>query len=98
MTDGMSIDSEDKLWVALFNGGKVNQYDPESGALLGTIEVPGANQVTACAFGGSDLQDLYITTASSDYTEQDWKKRPHAGCLFKIRTSTRGVPAHRFSG
>ena len=72
--------------------------DPESRELLETVEVPGADQVTACAFGGSDLQDLYITTGSSDYNEQDWKKNPYAGCVYKIRTSTQGVPAHYFSG
>jgi sugar lactone lactonase YvrE len=98
MPDGMSVDSEDTLWVALFQGGKVNRYDPESGELLETVEVPGASQVTACAFGGSDLRDLYITTASSGYEEQDWKKHPQAGCLFRIRTSSQGVPAHCYYG
>lgn len=98
MPDGMSIDSDDTLWVALFRGGKVNHYDPESGQLLETVEVPGADQVTACAFGGSDLQDLYITTASSDYRVEDWEKHPNAGCLFTVRTDTKGVPAHYFRG
>jgi sugar lactone lactonase YvrE len=98
MPDGMTIDSEDNLWIALFQGGKVNHYDPESGELLDTVEVPGADQVTACAFGGKDLRDLYITTASADYKEQDWKNHPNAGCLFKIRTSAQGLPANRFKG
>ena len=98
LPDGMTIDSEDKLWVALFGGGRVNRYDPVSGDLLDTVEAPGADQVTACAFGGKDLRDLYITTASCDYTEQDWRDHPQAGCLFKARSGAQGVPAHRYIG
>ncbi len=96
--DGMSIDSEGMLWLALYFGGRVNRYNPQTGECIGGIEVPGANLVTSCAFGGDNLDELYITTASCDYTDSDWEKYPNAGCLFKANPGVKGVESAAFKG
>jgi sugar lactone lactonase YvrE len=98
LPDGMSIDSNGMLWVALYFGGKVNCYDPKKGELIDSIEIPGANLVTSCAFGGAELNELYITTASCDYSDSDWVRWPNAGCLFKAEMAVKGVPSYRFQG
>ena len=93
--DGMAIDSEDKLWVGLWNGNAVARFDPESGELLSTIPVP-AHNVTACAFGGPGLDTLYITTARVDMTPEELQQYPKSGSVFKVVPGVTGVPSPLF--
>lgn len=95
--DGMTIDSEDKLWVALWAGWGVARFDPTTGELLEKIDVQ-ASQVTACAFGGPELKDLYITTARRDLMGDALSDQPHAGGLFHVALDVAGVPAAAFAG
>ena len=95
--DGMTIDSEDKLWVALWAGWGVARFDPITGELLEKIDVP-ASQVTACAFGGAELKDLYITTARRDLQGAALDAEPHAGGLFHTRVDAAGVPSAAYAG
>ena len=95
--DGMTIDTEGRLWVARWFGSCVQCIDPNSGEILETIDVP-VRKVTACWFGGDDLGDLYITCASVDETEEQLKDQPHAGALFRCRPGAFGVPAVPFGG
>ncbi len=95
--DGMAIDAEDRLWVALWSGWGVARFDPATGELLQKIEVP-AEQVTACAFGGPELKDLYITTARRGLEGSALDDQPHAGGLFHIRVDVAGQPAVAYAG
>lgn len=95
--DGMTIDAEGKLWVAMFGGSAVRRFDPQSGRLLATVELPVSN-ITSCALGGDDLRDLYITSASIGLTEKQREGQPTAGGLFRARVDVPGVPQHRFAG
>jgi sugar lactone lactonase YvrE len=95
--DGMTIDAEDKLWVALWAGWGVARFDPVSGDLLEKIDVP-ASQVTACALGGPDLTDLFITTARRDLKGSLLDGQPQAGGLFHARVGVPGVPSASFAG
>lgn len=96
--DGMTIDRDGMLWVALWNGGKVNRYDPNTGKLLRQINLP-VSLVTSCTFGGSNLTDLYITSASTGLTEVDLQKQPLAGSLFVIKScGFQGLLPNRFHG
>ena len=81
------------MWVAQFNGSCVCRWRPQTGELLQTIQLP-ASRITACAFGGSELDTLYITSAALDGIPDE----PSAGGLFAIKPGVRGVPAHRFGG
>jgi len=94
--DGMTIDEEDNLWVALWGGSAVVCFNPENGELVRKIEVPAKN-VTSCAFGGNDLGTLYITTARESTSDEDLQKFPHAGGVFKIRPGVKGVKAFFFN-
>lgn len=93
--DGMTIDSEGKLWIAHFGEGQVIRWDPESGKALEKIKVP-VSVTTSCTFGGKDLKDLYITTGSSALDEEQKKEQPQAGGLFKVRVDVKGTPTYYF--
>jgi sugar lactone lactonase YvrE len=96
--DGMTIDAEGKLWICHWDGWRVNRWDPLSGKLLQTIKLPAA-RVTSCAFGGANLDVLYVTTARVGLKDEVLKSQPHAGGLFKIENlGVRGLPAFRYSG
>jgi len=95
--DGMAIDAEDMLWVAMFGGGCVVRYDPRSAAELARVEVPASN-VTACAFGGTDLDQLYITTARVGLDPPELALQPAAGDLFVAATGVAGVASPKYAG
>lgn len=95
--DGMTIDSEDNLWVALWGGWGIVRFDPRTGEELDRVDVP-ASQVTACAFGGPDLRDLFITTARRDLEGPALEKEPHAGGLFHAKVAATGVEANAYAG
>ena len=93
--DGMTIDENDHLWVGMWNGNAVIQFDPRTGQVLSKVEVP-AHNVTSCAFGGDDLDILYITSASLGMSEEEEEKFPLAGSIFKVKTEVKGVNGNFF--
>lgn len=90
--DGMTIDSEGRLWIAFCHGGKVVCYDPTAQAVLEQIDFP-CIETTACAFGGPELRDLYVTTGVKPGLEE-----PLAGRLFVCRPGAQGVASTAFAG
>lgn len=90
--DGMTIDSEDRLWIAFCHGGKVVCFNPKTQQVEMQINFP-CVETTACAFGGPDLRDLYITTGKKPGFVE-----PLAGRLFVCRPGAQGVPAFAFGG
>ncbi len=97
LPDGMAIDSEDMLWVGRWGGGHVIRWDPKTGRKLARIWVP-ASQSTSCAFGGQNLDLLYITSARSGLTTHQLESQPHAGGLFVAEPGVSGAPVHGFAG
>ncbi len=95
--DGMTIDAEGMLWVALWGGGQVTRWDPQAGRLLETVHVP-TPRTSSCALGGADLRDLYITTARTGATVEELQQQPQAGGIFVARVAVGGVPAIEFAG
>jgi sugar lactone lactonase YvrE len=91
--DGLALDAEDGVWVAIHGERVVRRYN-SGGALDAVIEVA-ADKVTACAFGGPDLSDLYITTSRQNLPAGT---QPAAGALFRVRPGVRGIPAGTFAG
>jgi sugar lactone lactonase YvrE len=92
LPDGMTLDAEGFLWVAIFGASEVRRYSPQ-GALDCTVELP-VCAATSCAFGGEDLADLYIT---SNVVFDD-SREPLAGALFRCTPGVRGRPARLFGG
>jgi sugar lactone lactonase YvrE len=93
--DGMTIDAEGKLWVALFEGAAVSRWDPNGGRLIDSYPIPAKN-VTSCAFGGENLDELYVTTARFLMTAEDLKAYPQSGGLFRLKVKTKGIPCFEF--
>jgi sugar lactone lactonase YvrE len=96
--DGMTIDAEGMLWVALWEGWSISRWDPYTGALLCRIMLPVA-RISSCTFGGKDLRDIYVTSASLGLTDIQKKEQSLAGSIFVLRgTPFQGLPAIHFGG
>lgn len=94
--DGLTLDADGHVWVALWGGGAVHRYAPD-GRRDAVIRVP-TPYPTSCAFGAEDLGDLYITTANVKLTAQERATQPHAGGVFRARPGVTGRPPNRFKG
>ena len=91
--DGMTIDEEGMLWVALCHGGAVVNVNPETGELLQKVELP-CVETTACAFGGSNLDRLFVTTGIHKTLHEK-----EAGKVFVIDgLGVSGLPAIPYGG
>jgi sugar lactone lactonase YvrE len=88
MPDGLSVDEEGGVWVALWDGGVVQRFTSD-GRLDRTVSVPGG-WITNCAFGGPELRTLYITTARADLDPDVQRRQPHAGSLFAVEVDVAG--------
>lgn len=91
--DGLTVDAQGGVWVALYGGGAVRRYTP-GGVLDEVVEVP-ARKVTACTFGGPHLDQLFITT-SREGVEPG--RDPLAGSLFRAAVGVAGMPVREFAG
>ena len=91
--DGLTVDSEGGVWVALYGGGAVHRYTP-AGTLDEVIEVD-AERVTACTFGGADLRQLLITTSRENLAAGS---DPLAGSIFTATPGVAGLPVRAFAG
>ena len=94
--DGMTVDREGMLWVALGRAGAVHRYRAD-GTLDGIVEMPATNP-TSVAFGGADGGDLYITTSWFDLDADSRAAQPLAGVIFRCRPGVTGPPAPRYAG
>ncbi|GEO26014.1 regucalcin-like protein [Alicyclobacillus acidoterrestris] len=95
--DGMTVDAQGMIWVAHWEGWKVSRWNPFTGERLMELALP-VSCVTACTFGGSNLDELYITSASRDIGADRQAAQPHAGGVFRAHIGIRGQIAHAFSG
>lgn len=95
--DGMTIDSENCLWVAHWGGGCVSRFAP-TGDLLARVQLP-ASQITNVTFAGPNLDRLVVTSAREGLSAAALTKEPLAGGLFEIINSgCKGLPAGKFGG
>jgi sugar lactone lactonase YvrE len=93
MPDGLTVDSEGGVWVALWGGGAVHRYTA-SGVLDHVVSLP-VTQVSACTFGGDELDVLYVTTSRVGLAGDD---QPEAGSVFAVRVGVSGLPVLPFGG
>lgn len=91
LPDGLTVDAEGDIWLAIWGPGQVWRIDPRTGETTGVVEVP-TPCTTSCAFGGPDLSTLYITTAN-------YANPPGGGLLYAAHNvPARGRLSHRFAG
>ncbi|HWP99072.1 MAG TPA: SMP-30/gluconolactonase/LRE family protein [Vicinamibacterales bacterium] len=92
--DGLTVDAEDHVWVALWGGGAVRRYAPD-GRLDRAIPLP-VTHPTSCAFGGPDLADLFVTSATVALAPADRARQPGAGGIYRLRPGVAGRPPYRW--
>ncbi|XP_018569343.1 regucalcin [Anoplophora glabripennis] len=97
IADGMTIDTDGNLWVAIYNGSRVIQIDPRKPeTLLCTVPLP-AQQPTSIAFGGENLDELYVTTALLEYGTTEKLLPPVNGAVYRITgLGFKGYPGESF--
>ncbi len=96
MPDGLSMDAEGYVWSCRWDGWSVIRYNPQ-GRVDREIRLPAA-RVTSCAFGGPDLDELFITTARTGLSEEERRQQPLAGDIFRLKTDVKGAPSYSFAG
>lgn len=92
MPDGLTVDSEGCIWVALYGGGRLHRYDPQ-GELMQTLELP-TRYPTSCEFGGPDMEHLLITTASTLLNKRQRRQSLLDGRVLVVETAVRGLAPH----
>jgi sugar lactone lactonase YvrE len=93
--DGLAVDTEGGIWVAICGGWEVRRYTP-SGRLDRVVRLPGS-QVTTCAFGGPDLSTLFIAVSAHGLDERS-QQSEKAGFIFAFEPGVQGIPGHEFVG
>lgn len=91
--DGMTVDANGDLWVAVWGGSRVVHYAPD-GSERGMVRFP-VSQTSSCVFGGEDARDLYVTSAARGISEDS---EPEAGSLFRARPGAVGQAPNSFAG
>ncbi|MBD2260887.1 SMP-30/gluconolactonase/LRE family protein [Pseudanabaena sp. FACHB-2040] len=92
--DGMAMDAEGCIWTAMWNGWCVIRFDPDGKEMM-RVKMP-VQCPTCCTFGGQDLTELYITTASVGLSQQEIEQGFYAGDLFRLQTDVVGMPSYHF--
>jgi sugar lactone lactonase YvrE len=88
--DGLAVDREGALWVAYWDGARVDRLDA-SGRVLSQVMLP-VDQVTRCCLGGRSGSQLFVTTARFELDATQLRRQPHAGALFTANTESIGDP------
>jgi sugar lactone lactonase YvrE len=96
LPDGLTVDNEGNIWLALSRGAQVRCYTSD-GSLVHQINLP-VSRVTSCAFGGPSMNDLFITSARRNLSETELAAQPLAGSVFRARPGAVGRSPRRFSG
>jgi sugar lactone lactonase YvrE len=92
--DGMCVDAEGCIWLAHWGGWRLTRFTPE-GRVDRVVWMP-VPQVTSCAFGGPDLDTLYVTSAAIGLDTATKAKAPLSGSLFAFAPGVRGMPVQAF--
>jgi sugar lactone lactonase YvrE len=92
--DGLAIDVDDGIWVALWGGGRLHRYTRD-GLLDRVVRLP-VTYPTRCAFGGPGLDELFVTSARMAMTPAERAAEPHAGGIYRLRPGIRGRRATPF--
>jgi sugar lactone lactonase YvrE len=92
--DGLTVDADGDIWVAIYGGGQIHRYSP-AGVLRERLMVP-AHQSTSCTFAGRDLNRLYVTTATEGWSDEQREAEPGAGLVYRFDVDATGRPATPF--
>jgi sugar lactone lactonase YvrE len=93
--DGMTLDKNKNIWVAHFHGACVSVFN-KNAKLIHKINLPAQN-ITNCAFGGQNNNELFITSATKGMNRADLKKFKYSGSLFSVKSNIRGIQQKKFN-
>jgi sugar lactone lactonase YvrE len=93
--DGLTVDADGGIWVALWGGSAVHRY--LDGHLDRVISLP-VSQPTSCTFGGGDLEGLFVTSATDGLSAAERDREPMAGAVFRVRPGVHGIAPTMFEG
>jgi len=96
MPDGLIVDAEGFIWNGHWAGWKLTRYAPD-GKIERQVRFP-VQHVISFAFGGKDLDELFVTTAWWGFSEEERKQNPQAGDLFRVETGVKGLVEPAFAG
>jgi sugar lactone lactonase YvrE len=96
MPDGLIVDADGFVWNGHWAGWKLTRYDPD-GKIERQVRFP-VEHVISFAFGGQDLDELFVTTSSWDFGDAERKQQPCAGDLFYVKTGVQGLVEPAFAG
>lgn len=96
VADGLTTDTDGMVWLALWDGGCVQRWEPRSGELLATYPFP-AKRTTCPVFGGEQMNELYVTSAVVGVQDSDWQVYPNNGALMCLKTEFSGMPSFPFA-
>ena len=99
--DGMTIDSQDRLWVAMWGGSRVCCFDPATAQLVHTVHTPKAKHSSSCSLGGPHLDTLFVTTSCQGIKPEESAPggtQENSGRLFSIKIPATGQPVFRYTG
>jgi len=94
--DGAAMDAQGHLWVAMFEGQQILRLSPQ-GDIVQSISTP-VSTCTMPAFGGDDLQTLYLTSARYGRSSDEIEREPLMGCVFSLRVGVAGLPVNFYAG
>ncbi len=94
--DGLTVDADGYIWLAVWGGWCVRRYAPD-GTLDRVVKFP-VSQISSCTFGGPDLTDLYVTSATQTLSPEARAAEPHAGALFRYSPGVKGLPPNSYRG
>ncbi|MBL0923081.1 MAG: SMP-30/gluconolactonase/LRE family protein [Sphingomonadaceae bacterium] len=94
--DGMTVDAENCLWIAFWDGWCIRRFSPD-GEMLLEVPMP-VQRPTSVAFGGTDMDRIFISSASRDLTAEERCGQPDAGGLFSFKPGVRGIAEMPFAG
>jgi len=93
--DGMTSDTNGDLWIAMWDGAQVTHWNPQQGKLIEQIPLPAKN-VTSVAFGGNDMNELFVTSARIGLDSAELSGFAHSGSLMRLKTGVTGMPTFEF--
>ena len=93
--DGMTLDTNNNLWVAHFHGARITVFN-SVGKIIHVINLPAKN-ITNCTFGGSNNSELFVTSALKSMKKNEIKKYNYSGALFKVKTNIRGISQKKYN-
>ncbi len=97
VADGLTVDQEGLIWLAIWDGACITRWNPKNGKMVEKHDFP-ALRTTSCVFGGMNMDELYITSATIDLSDQDWKDYPYNGALMRKKLGVKGMETFSFMG